>query len=110
MPEEDRRRLQAWVRDKLAPRQVTRPRSSYALKHTAEKDLGFYVSNAELKGAMLEAGYEPLWDNRINMGFRCGPRPARRMLFWHGGWQRGRELPMEAFEFDRVFGADLTCD
>jgi hypothetical protein len=75
MDEDERERLRAWIRENVAPRKVTEPKSSYGLKHVAEKMLGFYVGNGELKGAMLEAGYEPVWDNRINMGFRCGPRP-----------------------------------
>jgi hypothetical protein len=68
--------LRAWVRENVAPRQVTSPQSSYHLKHVAESFLGFYVSNASMKGALIEAGYEPVWEYRkINMGFRCGPRP-----------------------------------
>ena len=67
------------MRENVAPRQVTRSRWSYNLKHIAEKHLGFYVSNAHIKGALLEAGYEPVWedewDNGINMWFRCGPKP-----------------------------------
>jgi hypothetical protein len=36
---------------------------------------------------MLEAGYEPVWDNRINMGFRCGARPP------HPSWPVVSRLP-----------------
>ena len=68
--------LRAWVRENVAMRQVTSPQSSYHLKHVAESFLGFYVSNASMKGALIEAGYEPVWEYRkINMGFRCGPKP-----------------------------------
>jgi hypothetical protein len=68
--------LRAWVRENVAPRQVTSPQSSYHLKHVSESFLGFYVSNASMKGALIEAGYEPVWEYRkINMGFRCGPKP-----------------------------------
>jgi len=63
------------VRENVAPRQVTRPKDSYDLKGIAERFLGFYVSNASLKGAMLEVGYEPVWQGPLNMGFRCGPKP-----------------------------------
>jgi hypothetical protein len=35
--------------------------SSYALKHYFEvADDGFYITNGQFKGAMLEAGFEPL--------------------------------------------------
>jgi hypothetical protein len=76
MSEEDRRQLLAWVRDNLAPRRGKQVRDSYWLKHEAEHRLGFYVGNGELKGAMLEAGHRPVWDNRINMGF-CAVPPSR---------------------------------
>ncbi|MDQ5828190.1 MAG: hypothetical protein M3441_29130, partial [Chloroflexota bacterium] len=78
MPEVDRRQLMAWVRGLPPVPRVTAVKDSYWLKHRAEKALGFYVSNAELKGAMLEAGYRPVWDDRINMGFRCGRIPGGR--------------------------------
>jgi len=66
------------VRENVTPRQVTSPRGSYQLKHVAESFLGFYVSNASMKGALIEAGYEPVWEDRwkINTGFRCGPKPG----------------------------------
>jgi hypothetical protein len=70
--------LRAWVHDNVAPRRVTRPRWSYGLKHVAEAALGFYVDNASIKGALIEAGYEPTDDDGINMDFRCGPKPGSR--------------------------------
>jgi hypothetical protein len=76
LPEGERKLIRAWVSDNAAPRNVTRPRDSYELKHVAEQFLGFYVSNASIKGALLEAGYEPAWSGPINMGFRVGPLPG----------------------------------
>lgn len=38
--------------------------SSYKLKHFCEHDVGFYVSNGQLKGAMLMAGFLP--KNRLD--------------------------------------------
>ena len=46
--------VERWVRE-------SRPdlsRTSYALKHDAERDLGGYVSNGQLIAAMLLAGYQ----------------------------------------------------
>jgi hypothetical protein len=58
---------------------MTAPISSYWIKHVAERFLRYYVSNAALKGAMLEAGYEHVvpddCEDPVNMYFRCGPRP-----------------------------------
>jgi hypothetical protein len=76
LPEGERKLIRAWVSDNATPRNVTRPRDSYELKHVAEQFLGFYVSNASIKGALLEAGYEPAWSGPINMGFRVGPLPG----------------------------------
>ena len=36
--------------------------SSYYLKHVVERAIGEYVSNGELKGAMLKAGFTPTKD------------------------------------------------
>jgi len=82
MPPDEKARLRAWVREKIAPQR--QPLNSYYLKHVAERDigrdvgsLGYYVSNAELKGAMLEAGYKPLnttsADPAINHYYQAGP-------------------------------------
>jgi hypothetical protein len=76
LPEAEKELIRAWVSDNAALRNVTRPRDSYELKHTVERFLGFYVSNGSIKGALLEAGYEPAWSGPINMGFRVGPRPG----------------------------------
>jgi hypothetical protein len=66
------------VRENIAPQR--RPLSSYTLKHVAESDLGFYVGNGEIKGAMLEAGYKPLNTHRqrgINFFFQASPKKTR---------------------------------
>jgi len=76
MPEEDRRQLLSWVRENVAARRGKGVRDSYWLKHEAEHRLGFYVSNAELKGDMLEAGHRPVWGNRINMVSAVPPSRA----------------------------------
>jgi len=61
MPEKDREELLAWVKDKLMPgiRGSSERYSSYHLKHIAEKAVIGYVSNGQMKGALLAAGYEP---------------------------------------------------
>jgi hypothetical protein len=49
--------LCGWIRQHLRPIQTINPhRSSYGLKHIAEKDLN-YVANGELIAAMLMCGY-----------------------------------------------------
>jgi hypothetical protein len=71
-PADELDRLRAWVRENVTPSRKSW--DSYGMKHAAERALGgrgYYVSNAALKGVMLEAGYEPVWDTGINMGFLC---------------------------------------
>jgi len=56
----DYRRVKAWVDGKLMPfitrKSFNTRHTSYGLKHVAEKELGFYVSNGEIKLALLENG------------------------------------------------------
>lgn len=49
----------AWVASGvIAPRKtINKTRSSYGLKHVAERAMGVYISNEELIRAMLAAGY-----------------------------------------------------
>jgi hypothetical protein len=82
LPEAERERLRAWVSDNVTPRNVTLSAGSYQLKAIPERffrergDYDPYVSNADIKGALLAAGYEPAWSDPIEMGFRVGPRPG----------------------------------
>lgn len=64
----DQDALLSWVHDNVVPTTRGRPSrgyrsfhgTSYGLKHLAETHLGHYVSNGDMKGAMLAAGYEPI--------------------------------------------------
>jgi hypothetical protein len=82
LPEAERERLRAWVSDNVTPRNVTLSAGSYQLKAIPERffrergDYDPYVSNADIKGALLAAGYEPTWSDPIDMGVRVGPRPG----------------------------------
>jgi len=75
LPADEQDAIRAWIRENVVRQRE--PLSSYSLKHIAEKALGFYVGNGEIKGAMLEAGYTPLDTRRergINFYFQAGPR------------------------------------
>jgi hypothetical protein len=66
-----------WISWTMCPAvTIWRDATSYGLKHAAEDDLGFYISNGQFKGAMLEAGYEPVDTLDRNWLFRA--RPQRR--------------------------------
>jgi hypothetical protein len=77
LPPLKRELLLRWIDLVLYPAAtVWRDATSYGLKHAAEDDLGFYISNGQFKGAMLEAGYEPADAWEQNWMFRV--RPQRR--------------------------------
>jgi hypothetical protein len=78
LPADEQDGIRAWVRENVVRQRE--PLSSYSLKHVAEKALGFYVGNGEIKGAMLEAGYTPLNTHRergINFYFQAGPQKVK---------------------------------
>jgi hypothetical protein len=77
LPPLKRELLLRWIDLVLYPAvTVWRDATSYGLKHAAESDLGFYVSNGQFKGAMIEAGYDPADSWEQNWLFRA--RPQRR--------------------------------
>ena len=66
-----RAELLLWIRRYLTPTKVkVYSGTSYGLKHLFEDDAGYYVSNGAFKGAMLEAGYEPVVPLERNWRFR----------------------------------------
>ena len=66
--------LRAWIRVNLEQTKRIgdgRFSHSYGLKHLAEESLGWYVSNGQMKGAMLAEGYR--W--KQCEGTRTAPSP-----------------------------------
>ena len=57
---EDYLRIKSWVDTELMPymtlKSINERHSSYGLKHIAEREVGFYVSNGDIKLALLENG------------------------------------------------------
>ena len=77
LPPLKRELLLQWISRTMCPAvTVWKDATSYRLKHVAEDDLGFYVSNGEFKGAMRTSGYEPADTWEQNWLFRA--RPQRR--------------------------------
>ena len=63
-----------WITTNIRKRKTKNvSRSSYGLKHSAEKALGFYISNDELIEAMLKLGYTafPTRDGSPNYVFNA---------------------------------------
>ncbi len=70
---EQREILTNWIRVNLKPiKSVNRNHSSYGLKHYFENDKennGFYITNGQFKGAMLECGFKPCKEMELNWYF-----------------------------------------
>lgn len=53
--------------------------TSYGLKHMAEKRLRFYVSNADMKKAMAESGFDCYETERQNWFFNVSQRSVKEV-------------------------------
>ncbi len=63
--------LLSWIAEHISPRKTPNKRTSYGIKHAFEASVGgFYISNGAFKGAMLAAGYEPVYPEERNWRFR----------------------------------------
>lgn len=73
--------LLGWIRAVLVPAKTVYRRTSYGMKHDFEREPdGFYVYNGAFKGAMLEAGFQPVDASELNWRFRV--KPARELDTW----------------------------
>jgi hypothetical protein len=63
--------IREWIRLAIEPsKSVMKGRTSYGLKHDAERAIGRYVSNGELIWAMIQEGYTYKKDS-LNARFYC---------------------------------------
>jgi hypothetical protein len=69
--------LLEWIRLAIKPAKTIAPNTSYGIKHDFES-VGFYISNGQLKGAMLTAGYVPGDPDELNWEFKIRPTGKRR--------------------------------
>ena len=73
--------LKKWISDNLKKRRWQNTKiSSYGLKHIAEKLVGFYVSNADMKKAMVESGFECYRTNEINWNFNVTQQSINKVF------------------------------
>src|SRR5215203_1883267 len=68
--------LLEWTGLAIKPAKTIAPNTSYGIKHDFES-VGFYISNGQLKGAMLTAGYAPVDSDELNWEFRIRPTGKR---------------------------------
>jgi len=74
---EEQAALLEWIRLAIKPAKSVAPTTSYGIKHDFEVP-GFYITNGQLKGAMLAAGYAPVDPDELNWEFRIRPTGKRR--------------------------------
>ena len=59
-----------WIFANIRPRKAPNyNHNSYQIKHQIESELGIYLSNNQLKDAMLIEGYHPVKENELNWVF-----------------------------------------
>lgn len=80
LPDTQKVVVQRWLRRELRDMDVAGLYSGYSLKHIFEGiSGGSYLTNGEMKGAMLAAGYEPVDRYELDWRFRylCDPELLR---------------------------------
>ena len=116
LPPQSQQALRLWVRLALEPASrfaLERGRwHSYNLKHHAERALGWYVSNGEMKGALLAEGYayqvstgSPNWLFKCRR--RCPHRMGRAVIFEYHDYRGTRR---QATEYGFACPGALWCD
>ena len=74
--------LLRWIDDNLMRiGSINRSITSYGLKHLAERQLGFYVSNDKLKDSMIFAGFKfvALNNNSVNLYFNVSQKSINKL-------------------------------
>ncbi len=76
--------LQYWIEHAIkSATKVDDEYSSYGLKREYERETNLYVSNAQFKGAMLVAGYQPIKAGEQNWHFAIQPAHEERRTSRH---------------------------
>ena len=81
LSQEEKEALQYWIEHAIQPATKADDHySSYGLKHEYERETKLYVSNAQFKGAMLIAGYQPIEKGEQSWHFMIQPAGAEHRL------------------------------
>lgn len=79
LPEAEEALLREWILRELRPAGVEGRFCTYGLKHICERMTGCYSTNGAFKGAMLDAGFEPV--DRFALTWKFGYAEAEKKLF-----------------------------
>jgi len=70
LPEDVQIKISNWIFGKLRKRKTPNyNHNSYELKHQIERELGIYLTNNQMKDAMLQEGFRPVKENELNWCF-----------------------------------------
>lgn len=85
LSEDVQRKVSDWIFGKLWKRKTPNyEHSSYQLKHQIENELGIYLTNNQMKDAMLQEGFKPVKVNELNWYFYISQMsPAFRPIVIH---------------------------
>lgn len=94
LSEDVQRQVSDWIFGKLCKRDTHNyDHDSYELKHRIERELGIYLTNNQMKDAMLQEGFRPVISKLIRMMWqivwrklwRIGLQRIRRWLYARPG-------------------------
>jgi len=66
LSEYEQQDLLDWIECAFDLDEAVYPVSSYGLKHQYEQDTGYYITNGQFKGAMIQYGHEPVDPRYLN--------------------------------------------
>ena len=70
LPEDVQHQVSDWIFANIRRRESPNyEHDSYQLKHLIEKELGVYLTNNQMKDAMLNEGFFPVKENELNWHF-----------------------------------------
>ena len=85
--DQQRAELREWISANLQPmKTINRRHTSYGLKHLAESRLGFYVSNDDMKAAMVACGFEAEQVSELNCSYNVSERSISRAELLPRAW------------------------
>lgn len=98
---EQKQILDTWIKTSFeASRKEYDGGSSYPLKHHFSRECGFYISNAQFKAAMLEAGFPPLDPEKQNWHFKMTEKIPDGFYKWCVAKYAKRDSPQGDFARD----------
>ncbi len=75
VPEDVQQVVLMWIADNIRPiKSGNYNHSSYGMKHILQHDTMIYLTNNQFKDAMMQCGYNPVDENRLNWNYRVSEK------------------------------------